>query len=176
MSTWIIDPDHSVGTFFIRHMMIAFVHGQLNGVSGTIFFDPADLTSLSADIEINVSSIITGITKRDDHLRSQDFFHAEKYPAISFRSTGTERTGFSTCTVRGDLTIRGITRPAAIDVTVSGPVKSPFGETSIGLSGTTMLNREDFGMMWNEPMENHGLMVARDVAIGVNMEADLAED
>ena len=175
MSTWIIDPDHSVGAFSIRHMMIAFVHGQLNSVSGTIFFSPADMTSLSAKLEIHVSSIHTGIKKRDEHLKSQDFFHADKYPEISFRSTRTERTGFNACKVHGNLTIHGVTHPVALEVTVSGPVKSPFGETSIGISGTTVVNREDFGITWNEPMEHNGLMVGKEVAVRVNIEADLAE-
>jgi polyisoprenoid-binding protein YceI len=175
MSKWIVEPDHSVGTFSIGHLMVANVHGQLNKVAGTLHFNPPDVTSLSVELEIDTASIITGVQKRDEHLKSADFFDAEKYPKITFKSTKSERTGFSSCKVSGDLTIHGITKSIAIDVTVSGPVKSPFGETSIGLTGSIVLNREEFGLMWNVPVENTGLMVDKDVAISVDIEADLTE-
>jgi polyisoprenoid-binding protein YceI len=97
----------------------------------------------------------------------------ETYPAISFKSSKAERTGFSRCKVSGDLTIHNVTKPIIIDVTVSGPVKTPFGETCIGITGRTVVNREDFGLMWNQPLENSGLMVAKDVEISINLEADL---
>ena len=173
MPKWIIDPDHSVGAFSIVHLMVSNVHGQLNKISGTVHFDPADMTSLAVELEIDVSSIITGVQKRDDHLKSQEFFDMGKYPVISFKSSKAERTGFSRCKVSGTLTIHGITKPIAMDVTVSGPVKSPFGETCIGITGRTVLNREDFSLTWNVPVENNGLMVGKDVEISINIEADL---
>jgi polyisoprenoid-binding protein YceI len=175
MPKWIIDPDHSVGAFEIGHLMVANVHGQMNMVSGTIHLDPLDIAGISVDMEIEVASIITGIKKRDDHLKSQDFFDADKLPKITFKSTTAERTGFNNCKVSGDINIHGITRPLSIEVVISGPVQSPFGETSIGLVGRTRLNREDFGMTWNEPVEKGGFMVNKDVEISVNLEADLAE-
>jgi len=175
MSKWIIDSDHSVGAFSIGHLMVARVHGQLNKVSGIVLFDPADMTSLSVELEIGVSGIMTGIPKRDDHLRSPDFFDVAIYPVISFKSLKAERTGFSSCKVNGDLTIHGITKPISIEVTVSGPVNSPFGETSIGLTGRTVIDREDFGLTWNQPLENNGLMVGKDVEISMNIEADLTD-
>ncbi len=174
MSRWIIDPDHSVGSFSIGHMMVAHVHGQLNKVTGTVHLDPGDMSTLSVEMEIEVSSIITGIPKRDDHLRSGDFFDIKTFPKITFRSTGTEITGFSSCKVRGELSIHGVSRSVQLDAVISGPVKSPFGETCIGITAYTVLNREDFGMTWNEPMENKGFMVGKDVDISVNIEADLA--
>jgi polyisoprenoid-binding protein YceI len=176
MSKWVIDPDHSVGAFSIGHLMVARVHGQLNKVTGVIFYDPPDLTSLKVELEIGVESIITGIQKRDDHLKSQDFFHVEKYPHITFKSVKTERTCFHSCKVTGDLTIYGTTHPIAMDVQVLGPVKSPFGETSVGFSGTTTLNREDYGMTWNEPVEGGGFMVGKDVRISIDIEADLTSE
>jgi polyisoprenoid-binding protein YceI len=157
-------------------MMVASVHGQLNKVTGTVQFDPSDITSLSVELEIEVSGIITGIQKRDDHLKSQDFFHIEKFPEITFKSTTAMRTGFSNCKVSGELTIHGISRPVIMDVIISGPIKSPFGETTIGITGCTVLDREDFGLTWNEPMENHGLMVGKDVTVSVDIEADLSEE
>ncbi|UCF87339.1 MAG: YceI family protein [Nitrospiraceae bacterium] len=176
MPKWVIDPDHSVGAFSIRHMMIAHVHGQMNRVSGTVHLDTDDITSLTVELEIDISSILTGIQKRDDHLKSQDFFNIERYPKITFRSSNAERTGFNICQVSGEITIHGTTLPLSLEVVISGPVKSPFGETSIGLTVRTTLNREDFGMTWNEPMEKDGLMVGREVDISVNIEADLTPE
>lgn len=173
MSKWIIDPDHSVATFSVRHMMVANVHGQFNKISGTIEFDPSDVSRTSISVEISVESIFTGIKKRDDHLRSQDFFDADKHPKITFQSTKAERTGFSNCKITGDLTMRGITRSVTLDLIFSGPVNSPFGETSMGFSGQFRVNREEFAIMWNEPMESGGVMVGKDIEIVMNIEADL---
>jgi polyisoprenoid-binding protein YceI len=176
MPKWIIDPDHSVGAFSIGHLMVAHVHGQMNNVTGTISFDPPDVAGLTVEFEIGVRSILTGIQKRDDHLKSQDFFHADENPKITFKSSKAERTGFTSCKVSGDITIHGITRPLTLEVEVLGPVKSPFGETSIGISGRTVLNREDFGMTWNESVEGGGFMVGKDAEVSVDLEADLAEE
>jgi polyisoprenoid-binding protein YceI len=176
MAKWIIDPDHSVGSFSIRHLTVAFVHGQLNKVSGTINFDPDDAASMVVEFEIDADSIITGIGKRDDHLKSADFFDIEKYPKITYKSTKSERTGYNSFKVRGDLTIHGIKKSIAIEMNVLGPVKSPFGETTIGLTGKTVLNREDFGIKWNEPMEKGGFMVGKEARVTMNIEADLKED
>jgi polyisoprenoid-binding protein YceI len=175
ISKWKIDPDHSVAAFSIRHLEVAFVHGQWNEVYGTIELDPDDIGSLSIEFEIGVSSIITGIGKRDDHLKSDEFFDAEKNPTISFKSTKVDKTGAAQCKVSGDLAIHGITKSVSLDVDFAGPVKSPFGETSIGLTGKIVLNREDFGMSWNEPLDSGGFMVGKDVEVSVDIEADLIE-
>ncbi|MEW6117085.1 MAG: YceI family protein [Nitrospirota bacterium] len=175
MSKWMIDPDHSVAAFAIRHMMIAFVRGQFNKITGTIQFDPEDITRSSVEMEIDVASLTSGIKKRDEHLLSADFFEVEKYPKITFKSMGIEKTGTNSGKVTGDLTIHGVTRSVTLEVSFFGPVKSPFGETSMGFSAATSLNREGFGIMWNEPMEKGGLMIGRDVEITVDIEADLAE-
>lgn len=173
MPKWNIDPDHSVGAFSVKHLMVAHVHGQINRLSGTVHFEPTDITSVTVECEMDVSNIITGITKRDDHLKSQDFFDAEKFPKITFRSTKTERTGFHSIRVGGEMTIHGTTKPVTFDSYVLGPVKSPFGETCIGLNAKTVVNREDFGLLWNVPLEKNGVMVGRYVEISVNIEADL---
>ena len=173
MAKWNIDPDHSVGSFSIRHMTVAFVHGQFNKLSGTVDFAPDDIAGLSLDFEIDVDSIITGIGKRDDHLKSADFFDMEKHPKITFKSSASERTGFNSCKVSGDLSIHGIIKTIVMEIDVSGPVKSPFGETTLGITGSTVLDREDFGMRWNEPMEKGGFMVGKDVKVSVDIEADL---
>ncbi len=172
MSKWKIDPDHSVAAFSIQHMMIAHVHGQFNNISGQIYFDPDKIASTSFEFTVDVSSIITGIKKRDTHLKSNDFFNQKKFPKIKFMSTGVDKTGFNICKVKGNLTIQGITKPIVIDLHFFGPIKSPFGETSMGFTAKTTVNREDFDMTWNEPMENSGYMVGRDVSIVINIEAD----
>jgi polyisoprenoid-binding protein YceI len=158
MSKWKIDPDHSVAAFSIQHMMIAYVHGQFNKVSGEVHFDPDDIPGTSIKFDIDVDSIITGVGKRDDHLKSEDFFDQNKYPQINFVSSQVEKTGFNMCKVRGDLTIHGITMPVVIDTEFFGSIKR--------------VDREDFGLKWNEPMEDGGFMVGKDVSITINIEAD----
>jgi len=176
MTKWKIDPDHSVAAFSIRHLEVAFVHGQMNEVSGTIVLDPDDIGTLSIEFEIGISSILTGIGKRDDHLKSADFFDMENYPKLIFKSNKVEKTGVNKCMVIGDLIVHGITKTVTLDVDFAGPVKSPFGETTIGLSGKTVLNREDFKISWNEPLESGGFMVGKEVEISVDLEADLMND
>lgn len=175
MAQWVIDPDHSVAAFSIRHMTVAFVHGQMNDVSGTIRFDPDNEAGMYIAFEIGASSIITGIQKRDDHLKSADFFDVEKYPKIVFKSDTVQKTGKETYAVIGSLSVHGITKEVTLEIAFSGPAESPFGETCIGITGKTTLNREDFQMTWNEPLENGGFMVGKEVEISVDLEADLTE-
>jgi polyisoprenoid-binding protein YceI len=174
---WIIDPEHAVATFAVRHFMIANVVGLLGKMTGAIYFDPPDLFSLSAEAEIDVGSISTGHRERDEHLLSPDFFDVAKYPKITFKTIRVEATGDNRHRVSADLTIRGITHPISFEVEVLGPVKSPFsGKSCIGFRGTTKINREDYGMGENSPMKGGGLVVGKDVEITFDVEADLAAD
>lgn len=175
MAKWVIDPDHTVAGFVVRHFMITNVRGQFNKITGTIHFDPSDVAHSSVEAAIDVKSIYTGIQKRDDHLCSQDFFDAAKYTQIIFISTKVESTGRNRFTVTGDLNIHGITCLITFEVEHFGPIKSPYGETSIGFTATTRINREDFGMTWNEPMEGGGVIVGKEVQITLDAEADLAD-
>lgn len=178
MAKWTIDTDHSVAAFSVRHMTVANVRGQFNTMSGTVEFDQADPAGASVTAEIEVASITTGIRKRDDHLLSADFFDAANYPKISFRSTKVESAGGNRARISGDLTIRGITRPVTMDAEYFGPVKSPEalgGETTVGFSASVAVNRQDFGVKWNVPIGDGELMVANDVKITLDIEADLAE-
>lgn len=177
MAKWVIDPDHSVAAFIVRHMMVANVRGQFNKISGTIVFDPDNISLASVEVSINVSGIYTGITKRDDHLRSPDFFDAAKYPAITFRSTSVEPKGGGCFRVIGELTIKDITRTESFDVEYSSAVKSPFGgEVSRGFAASLSLNRQDFGVSWNVPIEKGGFVVGNDIRIMLDVEADLQEE
>ena len=175
MSEWIIDPDHSVASFCVRHMMIANVHGQFNGVRGVVRFDPAAPALLSVEAEIDVAGVYTGIGKRDEHLRSPDFFDAAQYPKITFTGKRAEGESGRACTVTGELTIRGVTRTVTLEGEYTGPVDDPFeeGAMSIGFTGSTVINREDYGIMWNATWVG-GIMVGREVRITLNIEADRA--
>ncbi len=174
MGKWIIDPDHSVAAFTVRHMMVADVHGQFNKLSGTIQFDPADIAHSFVEAEIDVSGIYTGIQKRDEHLRSADFFDVEKYSGITFRSTRVEPSGGHRFRVSGGLTIHGITHPVTFDAEYLGPVKgTEEGETVVGFSAATRISREDYGIMWNvNLLDPGGVVVGREVAIVLSIEAD----
>lgn len=175
MATWKIDPDHSVAAFMVKHMMITHVRGQFNKLSGTAQFDPDDRSSFSLQINIDAGGIYTGISKRDAHLASPDFFNTAEYPDIIFRSTDFTLTGGGGI-LTGDLTIHGITQPVALEVAFAGPVVSPEnlgGATTLGITATATVNRQDFGMGWNVPMDDGGIMVGNEIGINLDIEADL---
>ncbi len=177
MAKWIIDPEHAVATFAVRHFMIANVVGLFGKMTGTIQFDPPDIAHLSAEADIDVSSMSTGSKERDEHLLSPDFFDVAKHPKITFKTSRVEATGDNRGKVIADLTIRGITCPISFEVECLGPVKSPFsGKFSIGFRGATKINREDYGMEVNYPMEGGGLVVGKDVEITFDVQADLSTD
>ena len=176
MAKWVIDPDHSVAAFSIRHMMIANVRGQFNKITGNVYYDPSDIGASSVEMTIAVSSLFTGIQKRDEHLKSPDFFDAEKYPVITFTSTKIETLGHSRAKVIGNLTIHGISRSVILEVEYSGPVKDPFGSgMSMGFTAETAINIEDYSINWNYPMESGGAVVGKDAHINMDIEADLEE-
>jgi polyisoprenoid-binding protein YceI len=177
MTKWVIDPDHSVAAFSVRHMMISDVHGQFNRITGVVRFDTADISRSSVEAEIGVAGIYTGIQKRDDHLRSPDFFDVVKYPVIRFKSDKTESLGANRFTVEGSLTMKGVTRPVTLEAEYTGPVKDPFeeGGMSMGFTASVTVNREDYGIMWNADMEG-GVIVGKNVRIILNIEADRSAD
>jgi len=179
MSKWVLDTDHSVAAFAVRHMMVTWVRGLFTKITGTLAFDPLNVAASAVEVEIVAGSLLTGVDKRDDHLKSADFLEVEKYPAITFKSTKVEPVGLDHAWVQGDLTIRGVTQPVVLDVRWAGP--SHFNDegtiyTSFGFRAETMINREDFGMAWNTEMENGGFMVGKHVYLRLDTEADLAEE
>ncbi len=178
MAKWKIDPEHASGEFTVRHMMVTPVHGQFNAVSGSVIFDPADPGAASVEVVIETKGIYTGVDRRDNHLRSADFFDVERFPTMRFKSTLIDVVCANTCKVTGDLTIHGITRPVTFHVDFLGPsrffddeLKETF--TTFGFRATASINREDFGMTWNVPIEDGGFMVGKHVDIIFNAEADL---
>lgn len=177
MTKCVIDPDHSVASFAIRHLMIANVRGMFNKVKGTIHFDAKDLSRSSVEAEIDVASLSTGVKKRDNHILSDEMLDAGKYPTITFKSTRVQADKGNRGKIIGDLTIHGVTRPVTVEAEFHGPVKSPFGgEITMGFTATTRVNREDFGVMWgSDPLEGGGLIAGKEVEITLDVEADLVE-
>jgi polyisoprenoid-binding protein YceI len=177
VAKWIIEPEHTVAHFTVRHMMITDVHGQFNKISGVIYFDPTDMANTSLEVAIDAASIWTGVEPRDNHLRSADFLHVEKYPEILFKSTRVEIAGINSLKVYGEITIRDITRPILLHAEYFGPAHYEDEEgsyTSIGFSANAHLNREDFGMNWNNNFGGSNFMVGKHIDITLNAEADLA--
>ena len=170
-STWVIDPDHTTAQFKVKHLMISNVKGVFEKVSGTLNLDDQDITKSRVDVVIGIASINTNIKKRDDHLRSPDFFDAAKFPTMTFVSTKVEKAGENRLKVTGNLTIKGITRAVVLDVDGLTPeIKDPWGNGRRGASATTTINRKEFGVLWNKSMDNGGVVVAEGVGIQIEVE------
>jgi polyisoprenoid-binding protein YceI len=164
--TWNLDPIHSVAEFKVKHMMISNVKGQFATVTGVLTLDEADHTYSRVEASIEAASIKTRDVQRDTHLKSADFFHAEKCPTLSFKSTRITRTGNGELAVTGDLTIRGVTRDVVFAVEgPTPPAKDPWGNTRLGLFATTRINRKEFGLTWNTALETSSILVGDDVTI-----------
>jgi polyisoprenoid-binding protein YceI len=170
-TTWTIDPAHTSAEFAVKHLMISTVKGQFSDIGGRLTLDDSAPIRSSVEVEIGVSSVDTREAKRDEHLRSADFFAAEEYPTMTFRSTEVERTGEDTYNVRGDLTIRGVTKPVVLSVEREGQVNDPWGSERIGFTATAKLDRRDFGLTWNVALEAGGLLVGNEVRIELIVEA-----
>ena len=171
MATWAIDPVHSVAEFGVKHLMISTVKGRFGALSGSLQFDGRDLTTASVEATIDVASITTNDPQRDAHLRSPDFFHAEAYPTLTFRSTGVEHVAKDEYRVRGDLTIRGTTRPVTLEVTYDGQITDPTGVPRAGFSATTTINRKDYGLSWNALLETGAAVVSDTIAVALYIAA-----
>lgn len=169
--TWKIDPAHSSASFKVKHMMISNVKGSFSGITGTLTEDTTNPIGSSVEASIDIASISTGDPQRDGHLKSADFFDAETYPTMTFKSTAVEKTGEGEYTVTGDLTLHGVTKPVTFDVEgPTAPGKDPWGNTRIGLEATTKINRKDFGLSWNSALETGGVLVGEDVQITLDVQ------
>jgi polyisoprenoid-binding protein YceI len=170
-TTWNIDPVHSTAEFKVKHMMISNVKGQFTGVKGTLTLDESKVINSRVEASIDAASINTHEAQRDAHLKSADFFDVEKFPTLSFKSTRITRASDGDLAVAGDLTIHGVTR--SVVFTVEGPTapgKDPWGNTRVGLTATTKINRKDFGLTWNAALETGGILVGDDVTITLEVE------
>lgn len=171
VSTWNIDPVHSVAEFKVKHMMISNVKGHFTGVSGKLTRNEADPTKSQIEATIDATSINTREPQRDAHLKSADFLDVEKFPTLSFNSTGITRVGEDELTVQGNLTIHGVTRKVTFAVEgPTPPAKDPWGNTRIGLSAITKINRKDYGLNWNAALETGGILVGDEVTITLDVQ------
>lgn len=169
--TWAIDTDHSNVGFKVRHMMVSNVKGEFAKYSGNVEIDDQDLAKSKVNVTIDTASITTGVTKRDEHLKSADFFDVAKYPTITFVSKKVKKAGANHLKVYGFLTIHGVTREAVLDV--EGPTKAfkdPWGNIKRGASATTKINRKDYGLTWNAALETGGVAVGEEVTIALEIE------
>ena len=170
-TTWNIDPAHSVAEFKVKHMMISNVKGQFAKVTGSLTLDESDLTKSKVVASIEANSIETRDAQRDTHLKSADFLHVEKFPTLSFNSTRLSLIRDGELAVEGDLTIRGVTRKVVFNVEgPTPPTKDPWGNTRVGISATTKINRKDYGLTWNAALETGGILIGDEVTITLEVE------
>jgi polyisoprenoid-binding protein YceI len=173
--TYTIDPVHSRIGFVARHAMVTKVRGQFTKFEGSGSFDAANPAASHLELTIDATSIDTANADRDGHLRSNDFFDMEKYPQITFKSTGVEAAGGDTYRVTGDLTIKDVTKPVTVDFEVTGTAVDPWGNTRLGLEGSVQINRKDWGVNWNAALEAGGVLVSEKVTLEFDVSAIKAQ-
>jgi polyisoprenoid-binding protein YceI len=170
--TWVIDPAHTVSGFTVRHLMISNVTGVFEVTRGTIEYRPGDPGSVKADITIEAKSVNTRIGRRDDDLRSDNFFNADKFPTLAFRSKRIQNVRAEGFDLVGDLTIRDVTREVVLKVDgPTAPIKDPQGNRRVGATASTTINRKDFDIMYNRTIEAGGVVVGDEVKINLEVEA-----
>lgn len=168
---WKIDSAHAAANFAVKHLAVSTVNGTLGEVTGMVDLDEKDLAKSKVTVSIDVKGINTKQQKRDDHLRSKDFFEVEKFPTITFTSTKIEKGAGDKVKVTGDLKIKDVTKSVTLDGELSAAVKNPFSGVEVrGFSGATTINRKDFGLTWNVALEAGGVLVGDEVKISVEAE------
>ena len=170
-SSWSFDPAHSEIGFVVRHMVVSKVRGKFASWDGSLTFDPDNLAASKTEATIDVKSIDTGVSDRDDHLRSADFFDADNHPHITFESKRVEPKGEGAFRLVGDLTIRGTTQEIALDGEFLGKAKDPWGNIRAGFTAKASISRKSFGLTWNQALESGGVLVGDKVQIELDVEA-----
>jgi polyisoprenoid-binding protein YceI len=166
-----IDPAHSSIGFTVRHAMVTNVRGSFGEYEGKLVLDGTEPARSTAAIDVAIASVDTGIADRDGHLRSGDFFDAEKFPQMTFRSTAAEQLGGDKYRITGDLTIKDVTRPIAIDLEFQGSATDVYGNERVGFEGGTEILRSDWGLTWNAALEAGGVMVSDKVKLNFDISA-----
>jgi polyisoprenoid-binding protein YceI len=169
-SPWNIDPAHSAAQFQVKHLMISNVRGEFGKMSGQVVFDGKNYATIKAEAVIDVASINTREPKRDEHLRSADFFDAATFPKITFKSKRVESISGNKFNLVGDLTIRGITKEIILNVEATPIIKGMSGEARIGAQATARLNRQDYGVKWNRALDSGGVVVGDEIQITLDLE------
>lgn len=168
--SWNIDNAHTQVEFTVRHLMISKVRGQFEKFSGQVEFDETHPENTSLMVKIETASVNTRDAKRDGHLKSPDFFNSEVYPYMTFTSKRTKLIDKNQARLVGDLTIRDVTKEVVLDVEYVGKAKSPWGMTSVGFAAVTKINREEWGLTWNQNLETGGVLVSKEVEIAIEIE------
>ena len=175
---WSIDPAHTQIEFSVKHMMFTTVRGQFSDFEGSVELDTDNPAESSVSVTIDAASIDTGVSDRDAHLKSGDFFDVENHPEITFRSTRVEgpiEEGGS-FEIVGDLTIHGVTREVTLEATFEGTGTDPWGGTRAGFAAETAIDRRDFGLTWNQALETGGVLVGQEVTISLQVQAVLEQE
>ena len=168
--TWTTDHSHSSVNFSVDHMVISQVPGQFKDFTGTVTTTGTDFNNAQVEFTIQAASIFTDDDKRDEHLKSADFFDAAKFPQITFKSTSFKKVDDKNYTLTGNLTMHGVTKTVTFKVKYNGTVKDPWGKTRAGFKLSSQLNRKDFGLTWNKALETGGLVVGEEVELTGNIE------
>lgn len=170
-STWVIDPEHSNIGFKVRHLMVSNVKGSFDKHTGTVDINDKDITKSKVEVSIDTKSINTNVQKRDEHLRSADFFDVAKFPTMTFVSKKVAKAGNDKLKVTGDLTLHGVTKEVVLDVEgLSQESKDPWGNIRRGATASTKINRKDFGLVWNKALETGGVVVGDEITITLEIE------
>ena len=167
---WAFDASHSKIGFVVTHLVISEVEGQFHDYEGTVTTTGDDFTNANIEFVADINSIDTENEKRDGHLKSPDFFDAESHPQLSFKSTSFEKKEGNKYELKGDLTIRGTTKPITLDVTYGGTVKDPYGNTKAGFKLKGQIDRFDYGLQWDAATEAGNLVVSREVDLEINVQ------
>jgi polyisoprenoid-binding protein YceI len=170
MATFNIDKSHSEAFFQVRHL-VTRVRGRFTDFGGTVDLDRDNPAKSSVAVTIQATSVDTGEPDRDNHLRSGDFFDVEKFPTLSFTSTGVSKKNDEEFDIAGDLTIHGVTKQITLPVTFLGFARDPWGNQRAGFEAETRINRKDYGLAWNAPLETGGLLVGDEVRISLSIQA-----
>jgi polyisoprenoid-binding protein YceI len=168
--TYVFDKAHTEASFQVRHL-VTKVRGKFTDFTGTLKLDPAKPEASSVEFALKAASVFTGEEKRDQHLKSPDFFDAEKFPELTFKSSAIKATGKDAYDVTGTLTIHGVSKEVTLPVSFLGFVKSPWGDERAGFETGIKLNRKDYGLVWNKTLETGGVLVGEEVEVAVNVEA-----
>ncbi|MEU3466440.1 YceI family protein [Streptomyces sp. NPDC006687] len=168
---YVIDPAHSSIGFTVRHAMVTNVRGSFTRHEGTLHLDGSDPSRSTAAIDAEIASVDTGIADRDAHLRGSDFFDADAFPKMTFRSTSAAALGGDTYRITGDLTIKDVTRPLSIDLEFAGSATDVYGNERVGFEGSADILRSDWGLTWNAALEAGGVMVSDKVKLTFDISA-----
>jgi polyisoprenoid-binding protein YceI len=167
---WTIDPTHSEIGFKVKHMMFTNVSGEFTSYDATITTEDDDFTKSSIEFSADINSINTNNTDRDNHLKSADFFDAEKFPKLTFKSSSLTKVDDDNYELEGELSLHGVTKTVKLPAEVSGQLKDPWGNTKAGINVYGKLNRKDFGLNWNSALETGGVLVGEEVKLNIELQ------